>query len=270
MRDMQPGILLADTITKLPPEAVGAVVVSGSHGGRYPGYLAAQAGVRAVILNDAGIGRDEAGIGSLAYLEALGIAAATVSHLSCLIGDTGDMLERGTISRANGPARLAGVRQGCTCRAAADLLKAAPHLPVAAPPIGEARREFAVLGSRRPIWLLDSASLVRPEDAGEIVVTGSHGGLIGGDPALALRVQADVAVFNDAGRADGPGTTRLPVLAERGIAALTVSARSARIGDAGSTFRDGVVSALNPIAIDRGARMDEPIAEWLTRMAQRP
>lgn len=267
MRDTQPGILLADTITKLPPEAVGAVVVSGSHGGRYPGYLAARAGVRAVILNDAGIGRDEAGIGSLAYLEALGIAAATVSHLSCLIGDTVDMLERGIISRANGPARLAGVRQGCPCREAADLLKAAPHLPVAAPPIGEARREFAVTGSRRRIWLLDSASLVRPEDAGEIVVTGSHGGLIGGDPALALRVQADIAVFNDAGRPDGPGLSRLPALEARGMAAVTVSARSARIGDAASTFHDGIVSAANAPAAARGACPGEPLAAWLTRMA---
>lgn len=266
----EPGILLADTITKLPPEAAGVVVVSGSHGGRYPGYLAASAGVRAVILNDAGIGRDEAGIGSLAYLEALGIAAATVSHLSCLIGDTDDMLARGTVSRANAPARAAGVTDATSCREAARLLVRAPHRIVAAPSIGEARGDIAVEGGHRGIRLLDSASLVRADDAGQIVVTGSHGGLIGGDPALALRADADVAVFNDAGRADGPGTTRLPVLAERGIAALTVSARSARIGDAGSTFRDGVVSALNPIAIDRGARMDEPIAEWLTRLAQRP
>lgn len=267
MRDMRPEILLAATITKLPPEARGAVVVSGSHGGCYPGYLAAQAGVRAVILNDAGIGRDEAGIGSLAYLEALGIAAATVSHLSCRIGDTDDMLENGVISRANGPAGLAGIRQGCTCREAADLLKAAPHLPVAVPPIGEARREFAVTGSRRRIWLLDSASLVRPEDAGEIVVTGSHGGLIGGDPALALTAQAHTAVFNDAGRPDGPGLSRLPVLEARGMAALTVSTHSARIGDAASTLHDGIVSAANAAANAFGARPGEPLAGWLFRVA---
>src|SRR5215203_2491021 len=96
-----PGILAADTITKLPPDARGAVVVSGSHGGRYPGYLAVKAGLRAVILNDAGVGRDAAGIGALPYLEALGIAAAAVSHASCRIGDTADMLFRGTISHAN-------------------------------------------------------------------------------------------------------------------------------------------------------------------------
>ena len=103
------GIVLADTITKLPPEAEGAVVVSGSHGGRYPGALAAKAGARAVILNDAGIGRDGAGTGSLALLDALGIAAATVSHASCRIGDTADMLRRGVISHANQAARATGL-----------------------------------------------------------------------------------------------------------------------------------------------------------------
>lgn len=70
-------IILAHSVTKLGADAGGAVVVSGSHGGVYPGYLAAKAAVRAVILNNAGIGKDEPGIGALHYLDALGIAAAT-------------------------------------------------------------------------------------------------------------------------------------------------------------------------------------------------
>ena len=82
-----PGILAADTITKLPPDAAGQVVVSGSHGGRYPGYLAAKAGLRAVILNDAGVGKDAAGIGRLAALDPRGVAAGAVSDASWRIGD---------------------------------------------------------------------------------------------------------------------------------------------------------------------------------------
>ena len=73
-------IVLADTITKLLANARGNVVVSGSHGGRYCAYLAAKAGVAAVILNDAGGGLDNAGRASLPYLEALGIAAAVVER----------------------------------------------------------------------------------------------------------------------------------------------------------------------------------------------
>ncbi len=256
-------VLCADTITRLPPGCAGAVLVAGSHGGRYPGYLAAQAGVRAVILNDAGIGLDAAGIGSLPYLDALGIAAATVFHTSCLIGDSDDMLARGRISRANAAARAAGVLEGLPCAAAADLLTFAPHRIVAAPAIGEVRGEIPTAAGRRRILLLDSASLVRPEDAGQVVVTGSHGGLIGGDPLLALKVDGWAAVFNDAGRSDGPGTSRLPALDRRGIAAVTVASTSARIGEAASTFQDGIISAVNNLAARRGAQVGEPVRHWL-------
>jgi hypothetical protein len=38
------------------------VVVSGSYGGRYNAFNAAKWGVRGVIMNDAGIGKDNAGI----------------------------------------------------------------------------------------------------------------------------------------------------------------------------------------------------------------
>lgn len=248
-----PGIVAADTITKLPPEADGLVVVSGSHGGRYPGYLAAKAGLRAVILNNAGVGKDAAGIGSLPYLDTLGLAAAVLSHTSCRIGDTADMLARGRVSHANAAAREAGVAPGMACLEAAVLLTGAPHRRAEAPEVGEGRSEIADAGERR-IVLIDSAAMVRPEDAGQIVVTGSHGGLVGGDPAMALRTDAFAAAFNDAGIGiDEAGIGRLPALDRRGIAAFTVAAASARIGDARSSFEGGVVSRINDTAARLGA-----------------
>src|SRR5690606_33912303 len=114
--------------------------------------------------------------------------------------------------------------------------------------------EVAAAGSRR-ILLLDSAAMVLPGDAGHIVVTGSHGGLVGGVPAMALRTDGFAAVFHDAGIGiDGAGITRLPALDARGIAAFTVAAASARIGDARSVFGDGVISAVNETAGALGAR----------------
>ena len=249
------GVMAADTITKLSAEAAGAVVISGSHGGIYPGYLAARAGVRAVILNDAGIGKENAGIGSLGYLEVLGIAAATVSHLSCRIGDTGDMLARGVVSHANAMARARGVAPGMRCAQAAKRLTGAPHVTVTPPAVAEGRSEAAGARGRR-IVLIDSAAMVRPDDAGQIVVTGSHGGLVGGAPAMALRVDGFAAVFNDAGIGmAGAGITRLPALDARGIAAFTVSAASARIGDARSSFEDGIISQANEMAQRLGAKV---------------
>jgi hypothetical protein len=48
--------------------------------------------------------------------------------------------------------------------------------------------------------------------------------------------------------------SRLPALDRRGIAAATVSAASARIGDARSTYEDGVLSRVNARAAALGLR----------------
>jgi hypothetical protein len=262
--------LLAASVTKLASDAKGAVLITGSHGGRYPGVLAATAGVRAVIFNDAGTGRDGAGVAGLGDLESLGIAAAAASHLSCRIGDADDMMARGRISHTNAIALACGVLVGQSCAEAARQLEDAPLIDICCAPMQELRRELAVPGQLRRIVLIDSASLVdRTCDIGAIVVTGSHGGLVGGDPAKAIQVAAHAAVFNDAGGGiDGAGTTRLDPLDDRGIAGLTVAAFSARIGESRSTLLDGIVSAVNRIARDRGAVVGATAREVIERWAR--
>ena len=140
------------------------------------------------------------------------------------------------------------------CLEAAVLLTGAPHIRATdAPPVGEGRSEIGD-GRRRRIILVDSAAMVAPGDAGAIVVTGSHGGLVGGDPAMALRTDAFAAVFNDAGiGVEEAGIGRLAALERRGIAAFTVAAASARIGEARSSFEDGVISCGNESAARLGA-----------------
>ena len=269
LANLPDGIVLADTMTKLGPETRGAVVVSGSHGGRYCGYLALKAQVRAVILNDAGVGRDRAGIAALVDVEPAGLAAATVSNMSCRIGDSADMIARGVISHANGPARGAGVVAGMSGRQAAERLRAAPHVAVVPVAISEGRWVLAEPGWNRRVVLMDSASMILPEDAGQILVTASHGALLGGNPRLALQADGLVGVFNDAGVGiEGWGVTRLPALEERGIAGLTVSAASARIGDARSAFEDGVVSHVNARAADLGAAVGMALKPLLVAWAK--
>lgn len=259
--------VLAPTVTVLPPQARGHVLICGSHGGRYPGTLALLAGVRAAIFNDAGIGLDEAGIGSLALLASFGVAAAAASHGSCRIGDAEDMLARGLISRCNVVASTCGVAIGMSCAEASALLARAPWKNASLDKPEEARGEWPVAIGARRIVLADSAALVHPErDRGAIVVTGSHGGLIGGDPRKALKADAFAAVFNDAGIGrDEAGVTRLLALDARGIAAFTVAAASARIGEAGSSFRDGAISRLNQMARRLGAGEGMPAFDLLTR-----
>lgn len=244
-------MIVCDSVTKLPAEAAGGAVLSGSHCGVVAAYLAACAGVRAIILNDAGVGLDRAGIGGLDYLQGLGIPAAAVSHLSARIGDGADMARRGVISHLNARAAELGI---VARMAALDALRqlGASAAAVTCRPVPVAELRFEGLAPN--VIVMDSASLVEPSDAGRIVVTGSHGGLLGGQPQTALRVAAAAAVFNDAGVGiEEAGTSRLPALAGRGIAAAAVSCMSARIGDGHSTLRNGIISRVNEVARRGGA-----------------
>ncbi len=246
-----PPILTADSITRVGPEAAGAVVVNGSHGGIYAAYAAAKLRVGAAIFNDAGGGRDNAGIAGLDYLEALGVPAAAVGHDTARIGDGSDMMVRGVITHANPAAIALGCRGGMTCRDAGAALQAAGPCGREPPPALEAA--FLLIGEAPVVWALDSASLVSAEHAGTVVVTGSHGGLLGGKPDTALKYDVRAALFNDAGIGiDEAGVTRLPALDARGIAAGTVAAASARIGDARSTYDDGILSRINSCAAALG------------------
>jgi hypothetical protein len=113
---------------------------------------------------------------------------------------------------------------------------------------------------------------VRPgADAAQIIVTSSHGGLVGAAPAMALRAEGFAAVFTDAGIGiEEAGTTRLPALPARGIAAFTVPAESARIGEAASSFRDGVISRVNETAARLGTRGGERAAPVLLAWSRLP
>jgi hypothetical protein len=243
-------IVAAESVTQLAPEVRGAVLVAGSHGGLVAASLAASAGVRAVVLNDAGVGKDAAGIAGLAHLERLGIAAATVAHTSARIGDGADALARGVVSHANALAAALGVVAGMRCREAAERMRAAPLARSLPPPHADGR--YLLQPGEVEIWGLDSVGKLAPEDAGRVLVIGSHAALHGGRPESALPVAAHAAVFHDAG-VGAAGVTRLPVLAARGIPAAAVDGSTARIGDARSLWDTGVLAHLNAPAVDCGA-----------------
>lgn len=248
-------IIEADSATKLFEEHRGQVVICGSHGGTYPAYRAADAGLRAVILSDAGIGLEQAGLACLGYCEKLGMAAATCSHESARIGDARDMARRGRISHVNNIALGLGCSAGQQVMVAAEHLREAPYLEWTVPAYAEARMLMSDKGEIPRIVCLDSVTLVAEEDIGQIVLTGSHGGLMGGKPEGALKVDALAAFFNDAGIGiDDAGLGRLTALQQRGIVGATVQAMSARIGDGRSTYEDGVVSRINDAARSVGIK----------------
>lgn len=247
-------IIVADSVTALGEAHRGAVVITGSHGGRIAAIYAAEAQVRAAAFNDAGRGLDDAGIAGLPALAAIGVPAFAVAHMSACIGDGGDTLAHGVVSAVNHAATIHGVRAGMACREAAALLREAPWRCGTVAAHAQTRVPLlAAADGRAPVVGCDSIGLVLPEDAGAVLVIGSHGALHGGDPASALPVAARAAFFHDAGRGKGDaGVSRLPVLDQRGMPAAAVDYRTARIGDARSLFATGVVSVGNEVARARG------------------
>lgn len=248
-------LLIVDSVTRLGAEARGAVAIAASHGGVIAVHMALAGGIVGVLLNDAGVGLSQAGIGGLAYGDRFGVPCATIDYRSARIGDGADHAARGRLSFANAAATALGLRAGMHAREAAERLRVAALPPVDPGPLpGETREIVAVSGALRALVLVDSASMVVPEDAGAVVVTGSHGGLLGGRPETAIKYSAFAALYNDAGIGiDDAGVSRLPALDARGIAGATVAAASARIGDAQSTWATGVLSRVNRLAAGRGA-----------------
>ncbi len=116
-------VWLMDTITKVAAEDAGSVVVSGSHGGTSSGHFALAAPLKLAVFNDAGVGKDGAGIAALAMLQAHGSAAVTVAHTSARIGDAGDTWAHGVVSHVNAAAQALGLAPGQPLRAAVKQLR---------------------------------------------------------------------------------------------------------------------------------------------------
>ncbi len=117
-------VLLLDSITLVESGDEGQIVVSASHGGRSSGEFALRVPLGAVFFNDAGVGKDEAGIAALAMLQEQGVPAATYSHESARIGDVRDAWAEGVLSHVNEAALAAGMRAGSTVRVAVEVLGA--------------------------------------------------------------------------------------------------------------------------------------------------
>jgi hypothetical protein len=260
---MSVAVIVVPSVTKLPPETDGAVLIGGSHGAVYAAYLSAKAGARAAVHNDAGIGRDEAGVSGLAWAQTHGMAMAAVLSSSARIGDGEDMLRRGVISRANALARACGVVPGQSAAEAAERLKAAPWPHAQPASLAEGR---SLAGD---ILCVDSISLADERDRGLVVASGSHGGIPAGEIAAAIGPR--LALFNDAGFGmEHAGVAGLAILERAGVAGATVSTMSARIGSGHSTLVDGFISELNEAAYRLGGRVGSSALALALAVADKP
>lgn len=265
------GVVTASSSATAPPETAGAVLVSGSYGGIYNAWHAVRKGARAVILNDAGVGKNGAGISGLPWLDALDIPGATADCLTCHIGDGEDMLAHGRISRVNRTAERLGCRVGQGVAECAALMREAPAHDVAVPEIAGGKRFIISANPGERVLLgLDAAPLLGPGDEGAVAITGSHAALFRGRPDGVISVALHAAFFNDAGVGlDNAGIARLADLDGRRMIAATVSAQTAEIGNARSAYEDGVISFANETAklagIAPGQRLQDVVTALLRR-----
>lgn len=249
----------------------GQVLISGSYGGEYNAYHAAKWGLRGVILNDAGVGKNRAGIRGLDYLDTVQLAAAAADVNTCHIGDGDHMLAFGTISWVN----VAAARLGCTpgepVRRCAQRMCLGAPVNAQMPAVGGGKR--FVIGSAAgepPVIGLDAAPMLEPGDAGSIAITGSHAALFRGKPDGLIGPDVRAIFFSDAGIGlDEAGISRLPTLDARGIPAGAASSDSAEIGDARSIYETGVMSRVNSAAAALGARRGMDIKSFVASLLVR-
>lgn len=124
-----PPLRVVDSITELGATDAGCVAVSGSHGGISSARYALAARPLLSVFNDAGVGKDEAGLAALPFLQSHGLAACTVAHTTARIGEAHSTLADGVISHANTLAVSLGAREGLACSALIPLIEA--NLPMA-------------------------------------------------------------------------------------------------------------------------------------------
>lgn len=251
--------------------ARGNVVISGSYGGEYNAFHAAKWGIRGVVLSDAGVGKDDAGINGLPYLDRIGLAAATADAQTCHIADGEHILEHGVISHVNEAAQTLGCKAGMSVRECATLMKAGPVI---------AEQPAAVSGGKRYVMretpgkprviCVDAAPMLEDGDAGTIAITGSHAALFRGQPDGLIAPAVHAVFFNDAGVGlDGAGIKRLALLDERKLVAGAVDAATAPIGNAREIYRTGVLSHVNESAAAAGAAPGMPLHNFVQMLLDR-
>ena len=239
-------VVVADSLSYFEHEPwLNDVAVGASFAGAPTAAMAMRGGVKAWIAHEGGPGKDDAGVSGLPLAQRFGVPAAAIATMTAGLS-RGMTLISGTVSRANEAALALGVRPGQSGGEAARLMLKAPR----GRPcnlhgiIDESIHEVEIAPEGR-IFAVWSFARVKGEHPHDVFCVASHGGKVMAEYARQVKPRGLIA--NDAGRGlDDSGRDGLESMAA--TPAATVSADSARIGDALSTYRDGVISAANAAA----------------------
>lgn len=276
--ELPKGIVLLDSLGDLQPENSCPILVCGSHcGGNHELALHVKnCKVQAVFLNNAGIGKNQAGIKGLSYYQSEGILACDVDHNSAEIGISSDTWENGIISHINALAEKVGITKGDSVQnAVAILMNNAEILSPSQNSIQhdlsptqdaeiqskqELKKQTQIHIEGVTITVTDSITFLHEHNAGDIVVCGSHGGLSAGEYAQKYKVKA--VFFNDAGIGkNNAGVQSLEILSAKGILACTVDCMTAEIFNGQDVLEHGVISVCNERAKAKNIQKNMKVAE---------
>jgi hypothetical protein len=255
----------------VPIEPARDIVVHGAYLAVAVGTQLLRRGFRGFLGVDAGIGRNDSGVGALPLADKFAVPAAAVSVYSCDMCDGASVWADGVISRANETALALGVQPGQATATAAALMLCAPRGRPREVHASLPDQDFELAPRVFGCW---SMSLVHGERAGEVFCVGTpvdttmtiyvhrHGirpaGIIGSDGGF--------------GR-NGMAVAGLTILQNMGIACAAVSHLSADLGGPGSIYQDGRITLVNEQARAAGVavRMScvDAVGQLLGSMARR-
>jgi hypothetical protein len=107
-------VIALDSASQIEEADRGRVVVAASNGGRESARAAILAGCAAVIFNDAGVGKDRAGVIGLDLVDEHDIAGMAVAHTTAEISDGQGTWLTGVLSTVNTTAASLGITAGMT------------------------------------------------------------------------------------------------------------------------------------------------------------
>ena len=268
-------VILLDSLGDLQPDNTRPILVCASHCGDNGTFARKlkNCRVKAVFLNNAGIGKNQAGISGLSHYEAENILACAVSHNSAEIGVSRDTWESGIISQTNSLAEEAGIQPGDSVQEAVARIINLPSFPQkntnaeSLSPEREENRSKVDLKKQIQtqidgvsITVTDSITFLNESNAGDIVVCGSHGGASAGHYAQKHRLKA--VFFNDAGIGkNNAGIKSLESLTDAGILACTVDCMSAEIFNGQDTLDNGIITVCNQLATSRNIKEKMTVKE---------
>jgi len=271
-------IILLDSLGDLQPNNASPILVCGSHCGDNGAFARKlkNCHVKAVFLNNAGIGKNMAGISGLSHYEAENILACAVDHYSAEIGVANDTWESGIISHTNTMAEDAGIQIGDSVKkAVAKIINS--FAPISSTHENEnfesLTNEKAENGSKVnlkkqakvqidgvSVTVTDSITFLNENNAGDIVVCGSHGGVSAGHYAQKQNLKA--VFFNDAGIGkNNAGIKSLESLSDAGILACTVDCMSAEIFNGQDILDNGIITVCNQLAKSRNIKEKMTVKE---------